>query len=178
MGAGVPERKLRLPAPGMQSALWEMGGVPKQHQTDQSSTATHSRGNGKGREFNGRYLGLCVYYGMDARVIGVAEPEQNGDVESAHGHLKRAIDQALQMRGSREFTNIQLYEEFVFSVVRQRNATREQKAALEKAALSPLPDERLPEYDAISTEVNREGIARAGKQGYSVPARWIGKKVR
>ena len=163
---------------GMQSAVWAMGGVPKEHQTDQSSTATHSRGSGKGREFNGRYLGLCLYYGMQARVIGVAEPEQNGDVETAHGHLKTAIDQALRLRGSREFTSIELYEEFVTSVVQQRNAPREKKVAIEKAALNPLPDNRLPEYDEITGDVNREGIVRVGKQGYSVPARWVGRKVR
>jgi hypothetical protein len=163
---------------GMQSALWEIGGVPKHHQTDQSSTATHSRGYGKGREFNGRYLGLCVYYGMQARVIGVAEPEQNGDVESLHRHLKTALDQALRLRGSRDFTSQQLYEEFVHGVIRQRNANREKKVAIEMAALEPLPSKRLPEYDEIRAEVNREGIVRVGKQGYSVPARWVGKKVR
>jgi len=164
---------------GMQSAVWEMGGVPKQHQTDQSSTATHSRGRGQtGREFNTRYLGLCTYYAMQARVIGVSEPEQNGDVESSHGHLKTALDQALRLRGNRNFASQEQYEEFLFEILRQRNAGREKKVAVEKATLAPLPPLRLPEYEEIVAEVNREGIVRTGKQGYSVPARWAGRKVR
>ena len=30
-------------------------------------------------------------------------PHENGSIESAHGHLRRALDQALLLRGSRQF---------------------------------------------------------------------------
>jgi len=44
-------------------------------------------------------------------VIGVGEPHENGDVESAHGHLRTAIDQALRLRGSRRLGNVAEYED-------------------------------------------------------------------
>ena len=42
---------------GLQAALWELGGVPRVSQTDQSSTATHQLKRGKkARGFNTEYL--------------------------------------------------------------------------------------------------------------------------
>jgi len=164
---------------GLQSALFELDGVPVVCQSDQSSTATHPRGKGRqGREFNDRYLGLLAHYGMRAGVIGVGEPQQNGDVESAHHHLRTAIDQALKMQGSREFASVEDYERFVYGVLNTRNATRAVKLELERSCLHALAQTRLPEYEEIECVVNREGIARVGRQGYSVPARWIGRRLR
>jgi len=60
-------------------------------------------------------------------VIGVGEPHENGDVESAHGHLRTAIDQALRLRGSRRFENVAEYESLYFHMVRARNATRKER---------------------------------------------------
>jgi hypothetical protein len=36
----------------------------------------------------------------------------------------------------------------------------------------------LPEYEEEEVRVNLEAIARVGKQGYSVPARWAGRRLR
>lgn len=164
---------------GLQSALLELGGAPAGCQSDQSSTATHPKGKGRrGREFNERYLGLLAHYGMRAQVIGVGEPQQNGDVESAHQHLRTAIDQALKLRGSREFGTVEEYEVFVFEVLNTRNAARGAKLEVERSRLRALPQGRLPEYDEIECMVNREGIVRVGRQGYSMPARWAGQRLR
>jgi hypothetical protein len=44
---------------GLSAALWELGGVPRQLQTDQSSTATHAvRRAARERGFNPEYLAL------------------------------------------------------------------------------------------------------------------------
>jgi len=164
---------------GLQSALHELGAAPAICQSDQSSTATHPKGKGsRGREFNERYLGLLAHYGMRAGVIGVGAPQQNGDVESAHHHLRTALDQALKLRGSREFASVEDYEGLVFALLQARNAGRAAKLAQERAFLRALPGTRLPEYEEIECVVNREGIARVGRQGYSVPARWIGQRLR
>lgn len=37
------------------------------------------------------------------------KPHENGDVESSNGHIKMAIDQALRLRGSREFDDVGAY---------------------------------------------------------------------
>lgn len=166
---------------GVQSAIWELGGVPRVCQTDNSSTVTHQKGRnepGKGRAYNERYLGFMAAMGMKPGLIGVSKPHQNGDVESAHGHLLRAIEDALRLRGHRDFQSVNEYEAWLFELMRKRNADREPRAGQEKAALGPLPPQRWPEYDELEVRVSRESIARVGKMGYSVPARWAGRSLR
>jgi hypothetical protein len=34
---------------------------------------------------------------------------ENGSIESPHGHLKRAIEDALLLRGSRDFDTLEVY---------------------------------------------------------------------
>lgn len=166
---------------GLQSALVELGGCPRYCQSDQSSTATHVRGGGSrrsGREYNARYLGLLAHYELKPAVIGIGEPHENGDVESAHGHLRTAIDQALRLRGSRRFRDVAQYESFIFVLIRARNGTRKERLDCERAALRPLVATRWPEYDEEVSRVSREALVRVGKQTYSVPARYAGERLR
>jgi len=166
---------------GLQSALVALGRCPRYCQSDQSSTATHVRGGGSrrsGREYNARYLGLLAHYELKPAVIGVGEPHENGDVESAHGHLRTAIDQALRLRGSRRFGSVAEYEEFIFTLVRARNGTRKERFDIEWAALRPLAATRWPEYDEEVSKVSREALVRVGKEVYSVPARYAGERLR
>jgi hypothetical protein len=164
---------------GLQSALFELGGVPLICQTDQSSTATHCRGRGQaGRDYNVRYLGLLAHYGMKPAVIGVKQPHENGDGESGHRHLRQAIDQALRLKGSRTFCSVAEYEAFVFELLRRRNEQRGQHFEEEKRSLRPLAAGRLAEHEEELVRVSREGLARVGRQAYSVPARFAGERLR
>lgn len=43
---------------------------------------------------------------------------QNGDVEQSHFRFKTAVDQALRVRGSRDFTDRADYEHFLAEIVR------------------------------------------------------------
>ena len=164
---------------GLQSAAWELGGVPLICQSDNSSTATHELGHGRpGRGYNARYLSLLAYYGMRPGLIAVGEAHQNGDVESAHNHLLVAIAQGLMLGGSRDFGSVEDYENFVAEVVRRRNGGRGERLEQERRVLQRLPAVRLSEYEEEEVRVNLEAIARVGKQGYSVPARWAGRRLR
>ena len=42
---------------------------------------------------------------------GVAH--ENGSIESPHGHLKQAIEDALLLRGSRDFDTLDAYRRFI-----------------------------------------------------------------
>lgn len=164
---------------GFQAAAWELGAVPPRCQTDQSSTATHPRGQGqRGRDWNERYLALLGHYGVRPEKIARATPKQNGDVESSHRHLRRALADELVLRGSRDFDSWEQYQEFVHGVLRRRNASRSKRLAEEHSGLLPLPPIRLPEWDEIEVRVSRESMVRVGRHGYSVPARYIGRKLR
>lgn len=166
---------------GLQSAVWELGGVTGVCQTDNSSTVTHrlsKKQGGQGRGYNERYLGFLASMGMKPGLIGIGKPNQNGDVESGHGHLLRAIEDELRLRGSREFESLNAYEGWLFELMRERNAVRQERVEKEKAMLGALPARRWPEYEEQEVCVNRESIVRVGKMGYSVPSRWVGRRLR
>lgn len=88
---------------GLQNALWELGGVAKAHQTDRLSTAVHKTDHPE--EFTRRYRALMSHYRLEARTIGVSKPHEIGDVEQRHFRFKKALEQALMLRASRDFSN-------------------------------------------------------------------------
>jgi hypothetical protein len=74
---------------------------------------------------------------------------ENGSIESAHGHLKRALHDELLLRGSRDF-DLAAYRRFVDEVVWRRNAKNRKRIEIERATLKPLPDRRQPTTRRLS----------------------------
>ena len=163
---------------GVSAALWELGGVPDLLQTDHSSTATHPL-NRRTRErgFNPEYLALCAHLGIEARTINLASPHENGDVESAHGHLKRRLEAHLVLRGGRDFAQETDYAAFVAQVCRGANALRRAKVMEEIAVLRPLPATRYPAAEESTVRVSSYSTARVKDCAYSLPSQLIGVKV-
>ena len=163
---------------GLQAALRELGRVPEILQTDNSSSATHPVGGKGGREFNPEYLSVVGHYRLEPQTIQVRCPNENGDVESLNGHLKRRIEQHLLLRGRRDFADEDAYDAFVVGVLRQGNRGRQSKLAEETARMRPLPAVNLSEYDEVECTVSHHSTIRVKKVTYSVPARFIGHQVR
>lgn len=164
---------------GLQEALHRLGKVPQELRVDNSSAATHRvGGGGTGREFNEQFLSLCEHYGLRARTIGVGCPNENGDVESSNGHLKRRLRQHLLLRGSRDFASEADYGQFLGQVLERGNRGRQEKLATEMARMKPLPPTRLSEYDEVTCTVGWSSTIRVKKVGYSVPARLIGQQLK
>jgi transcriptional regulator with XRE-family HTH domain len=85
-------------AEGLEACLWQIGGVPQQHRTDNLSAAIHVL-DGEGRkEFTERYRALMAHYGMQPTTNTPGQAHQNRDVEQAHHRFKQAVDQALRVR--------------------------------------------------------------------------------
>lgn len=126
---------------GLQNAFWELGGVPRRHRSDSLSAAVNNLS--EKREFRARYQALLDHYGVAGERINVRQPHENGDSESSHGHFKTAVDQALLLRGSRDFASREDYLAFLRELLDQRNAARRERHAEELALLRPLPDQRL-----------------------------------
>ncbi len=163
---------------GLQAALFRLGKVPKVLQTDNSSAATHQiSGEGK-REFNPDYLSLVAHYGLMPRTIHVQCPNENGDVESHNRHLKRRLEQHLLLRGSRDFASEAAYDQFLAGVLHQANGLRVAKVAEELAVMGELPPTRLCEYDEVECRVSSHSTIRVRRVAYSVPARFIGRRLR
>ena len=90
-------------AEGLQNALWALGGVPEQHRSDSLSAAFCNLDRDAQEDLTRRYDELCAHYGMTATRNNPGVAHENGSIESAHGHLKKAIDDALLLRGARDF---------------------------------------------------------------------------
>lgn len=162
---------------GLQAALWRLGGVPEFSQSDNSTAATHNLRSRK-RAFNADYLALVGHYGMRARTTGVGEKEQNGDVESLNGALKRELVQQLLLRGSRDFEDPAAYRAWLEAALERRNATRGERFEQERACLKPLPASRLAAYAELMVRVGQGTTIRVRGHPYSVPSRLKGERVQ
>lgn len=161
---------------GFQGALWELGRAPHKHRTDNLSAATHELSDG-GRSFNEKYQAALRHYGMVGDRNTPGRGHENGDVEQAHHRLKRAVEQTLLLRGSRDFADRRSYDEFLVKVVGGRNRGRSSKLLEELALMAELPGVRLAEYRSEKVHVGAFSTLRAGKNTYSVPSRLIGEDV-
>jgi transposase len=157
------------------AAVHAFGGVPAGLRTDQSSTATHQLKRGESaRGFNQEYLSLCEHYGLKPATINRACPQENGDIESANGHLKRRLKNHLALRGSRDFADEAHYAAFVAEVCRGANALRHARFAEERPFLQSLPPTPYPSGEQIAVRVCSFSTIRVKQRAYSVPARLIG----
>lgn len=164
---------------GFQATATACGGVALQLQTDRSSTATHTLDRtSKKRGFNTGYLALCAHYAVEPTTIHVACPNENGDIESANGHLKRRLKNHLILRGSRDFVSQNAYAEFVAAVCTGANRLRQVKFAEERAHLRPLPATRFPEVDELTVRVSSYSTIRVKCCAYSVPSNYVGHLVQ
>jgi hypothetical protein len=170
---------------GVQAALFQLGRVPLFHQTDNSTAATHRIPNGKGaffdggkRPFNEDYLALMRHFGMTPRTTEIAAKEQNGDVEASHRALKSRLEQALLVRGTRDFESVEAWQAFVHVVLRKANAARGGRVGEELAAMRILAVDRLPEFTEEMARVNAGSTIRVRHCSYSVPSRLIGETVQ
>jgi hypothetical protein len=160
---------------GVQNALWELGGVPRVHQSDRLSAAVNKVDHPE--EFTRAYAALLKHYGLEGRKGQAGKGNENGDVEQRHYRLKRAVDQALRMRNCRDFQTRAEYMEFVEKVVRQRNAGRKSRLDEELPALRRLPLVRLDGTKQFEVRVGPGSTIRVQKNVYSVHSRLIGELV-
>jgi len=160
---------------GLQNALWELGGVPQRHRTDRLSTAVNNLTQRK--EFTQRYQGLLDHYGLSGEKIQAGHAHENGDIEQRHRRFKEAVDQALMLRGSRDFASRQAYSQFLHQVKESLNAGRRQRVLEDLAALRPLPARRLEACQRRSCRVDQGSLIHVERNSYSVPSRLIGEVV-
>jgi hypothetical protein len=170
---------------GVQRALFQLGRVPRVHQTDNSTAATHRIPDGKAvpfaggkRPFNEDYLALVRHFGMTPRTTAVGAKEQNGDVEAGNRQLKRRLEQALLVRGSRDFESVDAWQAFIDQVGRKANTARGSRVAEELGTMRPLDVDRLPEFVEEDVGVCEWSTIRVRHCAYSVPSRLIGERVR
>jgi hypothetical protein len=160
---------------GMQGACWELEGVPWNMRSDNLTAAVRTIGREK--EFQRRYADLLAHLGTTGVAINAGKSHENGDVESSHGHFKDAVDQALMVRGSRDFGSVEEYEAFLAELVARRNAPRTAKLAEEKAMLRALPERKIESCRVFLVRVGAGSTINVERNVYSVESRLIGERV-
>lgn len=160
---------------GLQQALWELGGVPKRHRSDSLSAAIRSPDQPE--EFTRRYRALLAHCGLEGERIQIGKANENGDVEQRHHRFRLALDQALMLRESRDFSNRSEYEAFLRHLFSQLNAGRRERLLEEMPLLRPLPSGKVDLRKAVRVKVGPSSTLRVLHNTYSVPSRLIGETV-
>jgi hypothetical protein len=160
---------------GLQNALWELGGVPRLHRTDRMTAAVNNLT--EQAEFQKGYESRLHHYGLEGRKIQTGQPNENGDIEQRHYRLQRALEQALLLRGSRDFAGLDDYRSFLGRLFAQLNSGRRARLAEEMELLRPLPDRRLESAKRVRARVNSGSLIMVERNSYSVNSRLIGEIV-
>jgi hypothetical protein len=161
---------------GLQEALWMAGGVPEEHRTDSLSAAFNNLAEQE--ELTARYSELCEHYGLRASRNNLGESHENGSIESRQGSLKVALEQALLLRGTREFADVEAYGQFVAETVRRLNARCARAWEVERASLRPLQVRRTVDFEEVDARVSKYGVFITKGVTYSVPSRLIGHRLK
>ncbi|MDW5318395.1 IS21 family transposase [Rhizobium sp. PL01] len=165
-------------AEGLQNALWSVGGTPLNHRTDSLSAAFRNLDKDAKQDLTQRYEQLCAHYLMTPTRNNKGIAHENGSIESSHGHLKSAVKDALLMRGSNDFDDLDAYRSFIDEIVSRRNALKGKRTDVERAHLQRLPERRTTDFEEIVLRVSRTGGFTLRKVFYTVPSRLIGHTLR
>ncbi len=165
-------------AEGLQNALWSLGGAPLSHRSDSLSAAFRNLDADARADLTRRYEDLCAHYGMTPTRNNKGIAHENGSIESAHGHLKKAVHDALLMRASKDFDDLDAYRAFVDEIVGRHNAARLTRIKAERPHLKALPIRRTTDFEEMVVTVTRAGGFTLRQVFYTVPSRLIGHRLR
>lgn len=161
---------------GLQNALWQAGGCPREHRTDSLSAAFKNLQEQE--DFTVRYAALLEHYAMNGTRNNRGQGHENGSVESSHRYLKEAVDQALILRGHRDFEDRITYEAFLREVVNRRNRRHAAAFRLEREQLIDLPVRRTTDFAEEEARVTRCSTFTVRGILYSAPSRLIGHRLK
>jgi transposase InsO family protein len=162
---------------GLQNALWALGAVPKQHRSDSLSAAFRNLSRNEQEDLTRRYEELVRHYGMEPTRNNRGVAHENGSIESPHGHLKKTIEDALLLRGSRDFEDLAAYRRFIDELIGRNNAKNRKRLELERPLLKELPERRTSDYEETRVWVTSSGGFVLRKVFYTVPSRFVGHNL-
>ena len=165
-------------AEGLQNALWTLGGAPREHRSDSLSAAFRNLDADAREDLTRRYDALCAHYGMEPTRNNRGVAHENGAIESPHGHLKKAVKDALLMRGVNDFEDLTSYRRFIDEIVSRKNATNGKRIEAERLTLQSLPGQRTCDYEETIVTITSSGGFTLRKVFYTVPSRLIGHRLR
>ena len=150
--------------------------LPREHRSDSLSAAFKNLQERRTSPCAMRHL--LDHYGMAGTRNNRGLSHENGSVESSHRYLKEAVDQALLLRGHRDFDDRAAYEGFVREVVMRRNRRNAAAFRIEREHLQDLPERRTTDFVEEEARVTRCGTFTVRGILYSAPSRLIGHRLK
>jgi hypothetical protein len=144
-----------------------LGGTPREHRSDSLSAAFCNLDRAAQDDLTRRYQGFMRHYDMI--------PTRNN---RGVAHLKKALEDALLLRCSRDFGDLDAYRRFVDEIVGRRNANNRKRIELERPTLAPLPKRRTADYEEKIVIVTSSGGFILRRVFYTAPSRLIGHRLR
>ncbi|WP_026536953.1 IS21 family transposase [Arthrobacter sp. 9MFCol3.1] len=167
-------------------AFQVLGGIPTKHiRHDNLTSAVTAVLFGQGRQCqeNDGWVLFRSHYGFDPfyRQPGIAGAHEKGGVEGEVGWFRRNRLSPMPVAGSLDELNdrIRLWEaQDERRRINDRIRTVAQDFAAEQPLLAPLPGEVFDPGLVLTPRVDRSSMITVRMVKYSVPARFIGRKVR
>lgn len=161
---------------GYAAAVTELGGIAPEHRTDNLAAAVPI---GETKVFQKCWKDFLSHYGASPSTNNAYQSNENGSIEKSNHLLKRALDQRLRLRGSRDFVSRSAYEDFFQSLVERRNRDRKVRLCEELRLLQELPrrDWNAPQ-EQLFVSVRPWSTVSILRSLHSVPSRLVGAKLR
>jgi transposase len=167
-------------------AFNEIGGVPVRHiRYDNLTSAVRAVvfGQGRQREENERWLLFRSHFGFDSFYCqpGIAGAHEKGGVEGEVGWFRRNRLSPMPVVESLDELNdrIRVWEAMDDRRrINDRIRTIGQDFEIERPFLAPLPAEEFDPGLVLTPRVDRSSMLTVRMVKYSVPARFIGRKMR
>jgi hypothetical protein len=165
-------------AEGLQNALQCLGGSPHEHRTDSLSAAFKNLSKDEIPDITGGYDTFCAHYNMKPSRNNRGCGHENGSVESAHGHIKRRIEQALLLRGHYDFASVAEYQAFIDEVVAAHNRRNTKALSVERPYLQQLPEVKTIDYTQVQAVVTSSSTIDVRRVTYTVPSQLQGQTLQ
>ena len=164
-------------ANGLENALRLLGGVPREHRSDSLSAAFRNLALPDADDLTRRFTALVVHFGMVPTRDNRGVAHENGAIESRHGHFKTRIAQALLLRGSSMFHDLEAWRGFVAGVIGLHNRRHAAMIDAERAVLRPLPTAKAMTWEAMTVRVTSASGFVCRHVFYTVPGRLVGHRL-
>lgn len=171
---------------GHVEAFKVLGGVPTKHIRYDNLTSAVTAvvfGQGRQRRENDRWVLFRSFYGFDPFYCqsGIAGAHEKGGVEGEVGWFRRNRLSPMPVADSLDELNdrIRAWEaQDENRRINDRIRTIGQDFEIERPFLAPLPAEEFDPGLALNPRVDRSSMVTVRMVKYSVPARFIGRRVR
>jgi hypothetical protein len=164
-------------ASGLENALRLLGGVPREHRSDSLSAAFRNLTKPDTDDLTRRFEALVTHFGMVPSRNNRGVAHENGAIESRHGHIKKRIAQALLLRGSRSFDDLDAYRAFVAEAVSQHNRRHAAMIDAERTVLRSLPTAPAMTWQEMTVRVTSASGFMCRHVFYTVPSRLVGHRL-